>query len=96
MINPKIDPIHLPSFPDDALLANPNLQFPFRVNYDLGNWRDGSGVPPFEQVGEIAENGDGTVTVKLRSRRRLQEERSRAFFRLLVEVVRPPGVILTE
>ncbi|MFT5857781.1 MAG: hypothetical protein ACI8XO_005043, partial [Verrucomicrobiales bacterium] len=73
-----------------------DLRYTPQLTYDLSNWRDGSGVPPFEQVGEIVSNNDGTVTVSLRSRRRLQEEQSRAYFRVLVEVARPLGVILTD
>lgn len=73
-----------------------DLRYTPQLTYDLSNWRDGSGVPPFEQVGKIVSNNDGTVTVSLRSRRRLQEEQSRAYFRVLVEVARPLGVILTD
>jgi len=73
-----------------------DLRYTPQLTYDLTNWRDGSGVPPFEQIGEFVGNGDGTVTVTLRSRRRLQTERGRAYFRMLVEVARPPGVILSE
>ena len=74
-----------------------DLRYTPQLSYDLLNWQDGtSGAPPFDQVGDIVENGDGTVTVTVRSTRPLQAEEGRAYVRVLVEVVRPPQVVLSD